>query len=276
MADIDHPGQPLVLAMGRTRVHKPAAVSAHRHERGQALLISTGLLTVQTKAGSWVVPAGHTFWIPPDHEHSLRLHGDLSGYYVYVARSACVALPRRPGTASTPPLLREAVARVTSWAHKPVAASPEARVEAIVVDEISALPLQSQFLPIPTHPRLARLAEKVVADPACSRSLAALADTVGLSRRTVTRHFVRETGFTFSAWRQRLRLLQALDRLATGASITDIAFDLGYESPSAFTAMFRRHFGTSPSRFTPQTSTEEERPAAERPTRPISNPPAGL
>ncbi|SJZ44128.1 AraC-type DNA-binding protein [Enhydrobacter aerosaccus] len=251
LADIDHPEQPVVLAMGRARAREPAVVRSHRHERGQALLISTGLLTVQTKSGSWVVPAGHTFWIPPDHEHSLRLHGNLSGYYVYVARSICAGLPRQLGMASTPSLLREAVARVTSWAHKPASASPESRVEAIVLDEIAALPLQRQFLLIPTHPRLARLVERVIAEPAEARSLDVLADTFGLSRRTITRHFVQETGLTFSAWRQRLRLLQALDRLAAGISVTDIAFDLGYESPSAFTAMFRRHFGTSPSRFTP-------------------------
>jgi len=31
--------------------------------------------------------------------------------------------------------------------------------------------------------------------------------------------------------------------------VTGIAFDLGYESPSAFTAMFRRTLGTSPTRY---------------------------
>lgn len=259
LADIDHPEQPVVLAGGRARVRNPVAIRAHRHERGQALIVSTGLLTVETKLGSWVVPARHTFWIPPDHDHSLRLHGNLSGYYVYVARAACTNLPRRLGTAITPALLREAVARVTSWQRNPGAGSPEARIEAIVLDEISALPLQSQFLPMPNNPRLARLAERVIAEPAESRSLDVLADAFGLSRRTVTRHFVQETGLTFSAWRQRLRLLQALDRLTAGMSITDIALDLGYESPSAFTAMFRRHFGISPSRFMPQVPAEDDR-----------------
>ena len=42
------------------------------------------------------------------------------------------------------------------------------------------------------------------------------ADSSGLSRRTLTRLFRRETGQSFSAWRQRVRLLEALARLGAG------------------------------------------------------------
>ncbi len=54
---------------------------------------------------------------------------------------------------------------------------------------------------------------------------------------------------TFGAWRQRLRLLTAIARLADGRPVTAIAYDLGYESPSAFVAMFRRELGTPPVRY---------------------------
>ncbi|MDD3784402.1 MAG: helix-turn-helix domain-containing protein [Hydrogenophaga sp.] len=42
-------------------------------------------------------------------------------------------------------------------------------------------------------------------------------------------------------------LLLALRRIAEGERIIDIALDCGYASQSAFSAMFRRHFGTPPS-----------------------------
>ncbi len=54
---------------------------------------------------------------------------------------------------------------------------------------------------------------------------------------------------TFGSWRQRLRLLTAIARLADGRPVTAIAYDLGYESPSAFVAMFRRELGTPPGRY---------------------------
>jgi AraC-like DNA-binding protein len=40
-----------------------------------------------------------------------------------------------------------------------------------------------------------------------------------------------------------------MSRLSTGQSVTAVAFDVGYSSPSAFTAMFRRAFGVPPTQF---------------------------
>ena len=45
------------------------------------------------------------------------------------------------------------------------------------------------------------------------------------------------------------RVLEAMGRLANGAPVTQVALDLGYESVSAFSAMFRRAAGASPSAF---------------------------
>ena len=45
---------------------------------------------------------------------------------------------------------------------------------------------------------------------------------------------------SFRTWRQQLRLQKALELLAEGRPVTSVAIDLGYESPSAFIAMFRQ------------------------------------
>ncbi|MEE8274655.1 MAG: helix-turn-helix domain-containing protein, partial [Alphaproteobacteria bacterium] len=45
------------------------------------------------------------------------------------------------------------------------------------------------------------------------------------------------------------RLLAALTRLATGEPVTTVALDLGYDSPSAFIAMFRKALGETPGRY---------------------------
>ncbi len=61
---------------------------------------------------------------------------------------------------------------------------------------------------------------------------------------------------SFGRWRQQLHVGLALQRLADGESVTNIAIDLGYERPSAFTAMFRRMLGTTPARYLTETATE--------------------
>ena len=102
---------------------------------------------------------------------------------------------------------------------------------------------------IPLDPRLARICEAVLADTSSDLTLDDWADRSGLSRRTLTRLFRRETGQSFSAWRQRVRLLESRARLGAGESVTSVALDVGYDSPSAFTAMFRRELGAAPRRY---------------------------
>jgi transcriptional regulator GlxA family with amidase domain len=119
----------------------------------------------------------------------------------------------------------------------------------MVVDEIElskALPLH---LPTPRHPRLAQLCSVIAGKTSAGQTLGALAKQVGMSKRTAERLFVRETGMTFSRWRQQARLLTALTELAAGHSVKQVAFRSGYKSQSAFTNMFRATFGTTPRRY---------------------------
>jgi AraC-like DNA-binding protein len=50
----------------------------------------------------------------------------------------------------------------------------------------------------------------------------------------------------FGEWCRRAALLRALAWFAEGRPVTAVALDLGYSSPSAFCAMFRRETGRTP------------------------------
>ncbi len=102
---------------------------------------------------------------------------------------------------------------------------------------------------MPGDKRLARICAAIMRAPALRRPLAAWGSEVGASSRTLARLFLRETGLSFGAWCRQARLLDAVARLAQGQKVTSVALDLGYDSPSAFTSMFRRHLATTPSRY---------------------------
>jgi AraC-like DNA-binding protein len=87
--------------------------------------------------------------------------------------------------------------------------------------------------------------------PGDPRTLDEWAPSTNASPRTLARLFVAETGLTFGAWRQQARVLEAMGRLGGGQAVTDVALDLGYDSVSAFSAMFRRAAGVSPSAYRP-------------------------
>lgn len=78
-------------------------------------------------------------------------------------------------------------------------------------------------------------------------SLQDLADVVGLSRFYFCSAFRMATGYTPHEWLTRLRIEEARRLLAIQAMpITDIALAVGYQTPSAFAAAFRRLMGVSP------------------------------
>jgi AraC-like DNA-binding protein len=146
-------------------------------------------------------------------------------------------------------LLRAAILRAVEFAQPYASQGPEARLAAVVVDEISAAETAPLHLPMPADPRARRLADSVRDDPGDRRRLSDWARTAGASERTLERLFHSEVGMTFGAWRQQARLLRGLELLAAGESVTSVALQVGFETPSAFIAMFRRAMGTTPARY---------------------------
>jgi AraC-like DNA-binding protein len=51
------------------------------------------------------------------------------------------------------------------------------------------------------------------------------------------------------AWLRRLRLLIALEKLASGSTVNAAAAASGYHGASAFVAMFRREMGVTPGQY---------------------------
>ena len=79
---------------------------------------------------------------------------------------------------------------------------------------------------------------------------AEMADLCGLSTYRFSRVFREETGTTFQAHLVAIRLERAKALLDNpSASITDIGYTVGFNSPSYFARAFRRTFGVSPSEF---------------------------
>lgn len=245
--DIEDPGRPIVaLATDHAGPHRYAP---HRHKRAQLVYATAGAMTVATATGTWVVAPQHAVWMPAGVEHEVRAAGPLALRSLYVHPAAAQGLPESCCVVSVPPLLRELILRATSLPETVAPDGPEARMLALIPDELRALEPEPLHLPLPRDRRLKAVTDSLAARPAEPRMLADWARRVGASERTLARLFVRETGMTFGAWRQRLRLLVAVARLADGEAVTTVAYDLGYDSPSAFIAMFRRALGTTPGRY---------------------------
>jgi len=235
---------------GLAAEYEPGAViPLHQHPFAQLLFASSGVMTVTTEHGTWVVPPERAVWVPARVGHSIRMTGRVSMRTLYLsdvlgplAGIACCVV-------QVSALLRESILRAVAFPKSYREEGPEARLVAVIADEIRAAPTAPLHLPLPRDPRARRVADALRANPGDPRTLAAWSRVAGASARTLERVFERETKLPFGAWRQQARLLRALEQLASGESVTTVALELGYETPSAFIAMFRRSLGTSPGRY---------------------------
>jgi AraC-like DNA-binding protein len=221
----------------------------HCHKRGQLIYAISGVLVCTTREATFVVPPQRALWVPSGIVHEARTRGHVSLRSLYLDDSVCAGLPRVCRTIEVSALLRELIVEATRIPVEYDCGSRDGRVMTLIVDEIGRARTAALQVPMPQHPQLVRICRAILKNPSQNDVLDSWAEFAGMARRTFTRIFRRETGITFATWRQNVRLMEAMSRLATGHSVTEVAFDVGYSSPSAFTAMFRRAFGVPPTQY---------------------------
>lgn len=230
-------------------VETPLLVASHRHRRVQLLYASKGIMTVRTDVGFWVVPPQRAVWIPSGENHEVRSDAVLHLRSLYFDPSLVPDMPDQCSVVSISPLLRELILAVFDL---PVLYDPsgaEGRFLSVLLDQVRNLPAAPLSLTLPRDKRILPIAEALISAPANTQTLAAWSSTIGGSERTLARLFIKETGMTFGQWRQQARLHAALSQLAEGAPVGQTAADLGYESQSAFIAMFRKALGKTPKQY---------------------------
>jgi len=221
-------------------------IAPHRHARAQLLYAAAGVMRVTTADGTWVVPPLRALWIPASTEHEIRMSGAVSMRTLYIEPDAAPWMAPRCEVVEVVPLLRELILEAMREPVEYEEAGRAGLVMTLLLAELRRAPTVPLRIPLPSDRRLLALCRSLLKQPESDVPLDTWAARVNASSRTLSRLFLRETGMSFVAWRQQVRLAEALSRLALGQPIGTVARDLGYASASAFTAMFRRSLGTTP------------------------------
>ena len=222
-------------------------IARHQHLRGQLLHAISGIMTVNTDSGSWTVPPQQAVWIPPKVSHEVFMPCAVSMRSLNLREDIARALSADCKVVEVTSLLRELIKRLVTQEHHAI--KPLERLMAVLVDEVQRLKSSPLHLPAPQDSRVCQITDALINNPADERDLTQWALAVGASSRTLARRFRKETGLSFRQWRQQLRLLKAIELLALGQDVTAVALTLGYQSPSAFIAMFKRALGETPGKF---------------------------
>lgn len=224
-------------------------VAPHAHSKHQLLHAIHGVMSVRADAGHWVVPPSRGLWVPAGMTHSIRCVGEVHMRSLFVRRDAAPHLSTRCEAVVISPLLRELIRAAAQVVQPYQPESRDGRLMRLLLDELLALPVLPLHLPMPTDERALAICHRLQQRPGDASTLSDWAARLQVDAKTIQRLFAAETGMTFGRWRQQARLLRALELLAAGEKIIDIALALGYDSPGAFATMFRKHFGQTPSQF---------------------------
>ena len=216
----------------------------------QLAYAARGVMSVSTEHGSWIVPPHRAVWVPSRVQHSVSMTGRVVVRTLFFReRMTQRRMPRECCAVNVSPLLRELILEATRIGLLRRDDTKQARLARVLVDQLETLSVVPLQLPMPDDPRGRRAAEVILAAPGHPRTMSRACRTAGATRRTLERIFIAETTLTLGRWRQRARLIAALRRLAQGSSVTEVALDVGYSTPSAFIAAFRRELGTTPKRY---------------------------
>lgn len=206
-------------------------------------------MTVSTGVGSWAPSPHRAVWIGGGIEHELTASGFVQMQTVYGEPKARATLSPTCAVLTVSDLLRELILAAVRIPNDCDADGRDGRVMELTLDELRPAPELPLHLPMPSDRRLVRICEHICANPADASTLTKLGQRFGASQRTLERLFPAETGLSFSLRRQQSRVLAAIRLLAEGRPVTTVALDVGYDSPSAFGAMFRRVLGVAPSAY---------------------------
>ena len=243
-----------MLLFAQHAEHSGAGHAVHSHPEGQMYIALQGVIVIEAGGRRTVLPPGRLQWIPPQVPHGATILGTVSrptlvGYTLHLAPHLCASLAPQAQVLRMSPLAHALLQRMAHWPHGVPGDAAALRLMSVFLDEMSMAEHDPLHLTMPRHPRLLTMAAAIAEDPADTTELDTWADRLGLSRRSITRHFRTETGMSLVEWRQVARLQKGMQMLAAGGSVTTVALSLGYDSVSSFIALFRRILGTTPARF---------------------------
>ncbi|RKF07447.1 AraC family transcriptional regulator [Oceaniradius stylonematis] len=218
----------------------------HSHGFGQLISAASGSMYVGTPDRVLLLSPAMAVWIPPDVDHWMRYGSNNEMLYVDVNRTESARLGGDCRIVAMTPLLAALISATMPENANGRADGHRQAIDDLLLHELVAAREVPLSVAMPEDRRIASVAQAALDDPGRIASVDEWLAAAPASRKTAERLFAAETGMPPSRWLRQVRILHAVSRLAAGEKVASVALDMGYESPSAFSYMFRQALGISP------------------------------
>jgi len=223
----------------------PHHINTHWHPQGQLIYASSGLLHVETSGSVVMVPSQFAIWIPPGIKHSVTANMPIDYCSLFVDPVASKNLPHHSQLLHITVLFKE-LTRTAASNEPGNVEGAVSRLNSVIFDQLQQLQPARVALPLPSMDRLQQLVSHYMNKPSEQVDLAYWSHQLSMGSRTLTRTFKQETGMSIGLWLQHLKVLKAIELLELGETVKYAAYEVGYQQPSAFIAMFKRVTGQTP------------------------------
>jgi len=223
----------------------------HQHQWGEFVYSFSGVLELQAEGREFRVPPSFGLWHPPNTEHrgGNRQASFHCSFYIDHTLATQRKLPEKTCSLMINPMVRAMLNHLRLNPPQAPYSLEESKLLDVILDQLVIAPSAGSYLPDSNDPLLFKALRYLKENPSDNCSLKTLATQLGTSERTLARKAQLELGMALSEWRQRLKVMRAILMLQEGASVENIALDLGYSTASSFIVMFRRLLDTTPDEY---------------------------
>lgn len=241
------------------RVFEPEPLKSIQFDRHYLLYSAKGTLRLEAEDKSWVLPPSRAAWVAANVPIKIDIKQRITCCSVLFATNFIEAPSPACKVFDMTSLTREMILECRQWGPAENALSIYAsqffHTLALTCHSLSKN-VCNTWTPLGKSEALKQALTFTQNHLGHTISFPDVAKSVHLSERSLARRFSNETNMTWRQVRRRMRMIRAIELLASGnLQITNVAIEVGYNSLSAFNSAFCEFTGKTPSEYQKEINT---------------------
>jgi AraC-like DNA-binding protein len=225
-------------------------IAAHACIWGDFNFSLNGILDYEIEGTHYLSPPNYGLWIPPHTPHACIAREVKTTHYIciHLHPQLCSLFSVDTKTVEISPFLRHLIKEIL-WQQNATTAEEYEHLLQVLLDQLCAAPAYKHYLPQTQHVVLKPILQQLADPNRFIQSLPQILNTSSLTERHLLRLSQQELQLSLAEWRNRAKILYAIEQLHAGSSVKKLAYDLGYQHSSSFIEFFKRYTGQTPAQL---------------------------
>ena len=230
-------------------------VPKHKHRQGHILVVLNGVATMNVEHSEYYIPNGYFVWIPAGTVHRITFEGKaIKHLNVYFpADMEMMDFYAQVGIYPIPSILYHIIDLVKQQTAFYQADDWKYELLMTLNHILPHILNENRFqlrLPMTDHPVLQKIIHLIQAQYQSPISAQSIAEEAGMSTRSLSRYMKSELGISFVQYVRTFRIIMAIKQMVKGEeTLTNIAYNVGFDSITSFSNSFYKVTGCRPSLF---------------------------